>query len=322
MLKPVFAWCNRLRLRAGFRQSAYIIVVPNTLHFLDLCLKLLPENYTPTLLINGAAPWEVEYLKRHHARFPQIALWGATSSQLWAHGEVLDLLLESNEEPLTVIDHDCFILDPHVLELLRFDQENDFAVAPFTYENIPAGILFPSTFLMVLNPPILNKVRKQYGISSGVAYSIPESLIEPLRRIGIGTHNYPYPTFNHFDTWQLLSSAAIAEQLAFSRPSIVQSQLVHISCTSYFLDVDTLSEERRLEAIHAHYGHMRILEQTKEVAFRERYLPYFSFYGSSDELLRRYPQLLGDPKFNEIEQLIESLAQRGLIQPCSRRYPS
>ena len=36
----------------------YIIVVPNTLHLLNPCLKLLPDNLKIFLILNGVKKWE------------------------------------------------------------------------------------------------------------------------------------------------------------------------------------------------------------------------------------------------------------------------
>ena len=65
------AICNMPRFRRFYNHNTlrpkkhfYIVVVPNSLHFLIPCLKCLPESIYITLILNGTKRWEEAYLKK------------------------------------------------------------------------------------------------------------------------------------------------------------------------------------------------------------------------------------------------------------------
>ena len=61
-----FQYLHRNRLNNHF----YIIVMPNVLHFLKPCLKLIPKNKNIFLILNGTKSWEERYLRENYAYYP------------------------------------------------------------------------------------------------------------------------------------------------------------------------------------------------------------------------------------------------------------
>lgn len=69
-----------------------VIVMPRTLHFLLPCLACIPASVPLVLLANGAAGWELDYLRRAVPGRPLFRISTLPGSSV-AHGDVVSFLL-------------------------------------------------------------------------------------------------------------------------------------------------------------------------------------------------------------------------------------
>jgi len=99
----------------GGQPRLHIIVVPNVLHFLTTAVRLLPDSCAKGFVLNGAAPWEADYLRRHFPEIPQARLRAFPGRPL-QHGAVVDWLLSLEQAPFGLLDHDLFVLDPTLFD--------------------------------------------------------------------------------------------------------------------------------------------------------------------------------------------------------------
>ena len=146
------------RINAGkLHDHFYVIVMPRTLHFLIVCLKLIPKKVNVILLLNGIDSWEEAYVRRHCEEYPIFRLSTCPKSSL-SHGSVLNLLIDRNDSNFGILDHDFFIFNPALFDNLRFE-DTTFAIGAFKLRNSKAGLEFPTTHFLFFNIELVDERR-------------------------------------------------------------------------------------------------------------------------------------------------------------------
>ena len=107
------------RLPGSLGGHFYLIVMPNTLHYLLPCLRLVAKELRVILLINGARAWEADMLRLHWPELPQFRVATLPNSSV-GHGAMINLLLRNNKRDFGLMDHDLYIFDMAVLKRLEF----------------------------------------------------------------------------------------------------------------------------------------------------------------------------------------------------------
>ena len=189
----------------------YIIVMPDTLHFLLPCLQLLPPQIAVTLLINGARGWECNFLQKRHPRLKQFRLLTLPGSSL-AHGDVISLLLACNTSNFGIIDHDLYLFDSSVFARLEF-AENECMLALFKRHSQRTGLTYPETHFLFFNSSLLRKLMTRYQVDAGLYRKVPQRLLPQLQQIGLDAGRYFKAYHNFLDTLHLLLALACSENL-------------------------------------------------------------------------------------------------------------
>jgi hypothetical protein len=187
----------------------YLIVMPNTLHFLNPCLKLIHRKVNICLLFNGAKQWERDFIKAHFPGLPWqrlIALPGSSVS----HGDVLNLLLQTNKNNFGVIDHDTYVFNDSVFEDLSF-AENEFLIAYFYGQSKKAKMYYPLTHFLFFNTKIVLDIMQRNNVDCRLYRKPPKRIFQKLTEAGIKP-NVPLKDYHSFfDTLHLLYVVACAE---------------------------------------------------------------------------------------------------------------
>ncbi|MEZ5331421.1 MAG: hypothetical protein R2991_05090 [Thermoanaerobaculia bacterium] len=207
----------------------FVIAVPRSLGLLEPCLKLVRGHVSLALIVNGLPAAEEEALARLVPEAPRFRL-STVPGSWWEHGAVLDLLSDGVAGAFGLLDHDCFVLDPSVLDGLRPDDGELLAapdVAGFWGLNEASGLRFPRTHLVMLDAPRVRGVRRRHGISCRKAARTPARLRGPLRALGLGDHNLPSPALGFWDTLQLVMAAGLADGLRWRLQPVPEGSLVH-----------------------------------------------------------------------------------------------
>ncbi len=233
VITPCF---NRPRLRRFEVRRAvsgprfYVIVMPDVLHLLLACLRLLPPELNVCLLVNGATRWEESHLRRRLPRHAVFRLRTCAGCSL-SHGTVLNLLLDVNDAPFGILDHDLFVLDPELFSQLDF-APGEIAIGAFMLTNPAAGLSFPTTQLLYLNTPEINSLRTRYRVGAQVYTRIPRRLQNRLAAIGLGYGNFLKPYLRYFDTLNLIWALALSEGLKLGCLDANPDHLLHLGGTS------------------------------------------------------------------------------------------
>lgn len=208
----------------------YIIVMPNTLHFLIPCLKLIPKTVSVFLILNGTKKWEAIYLRNHFGDYPIFELKTIPRSSL-SHGIVLNLLIDHNHSNFGIIDHDLYIFNPAIFGNLGFEGE-ECAIGAFKLVNQKAKLEFPTTHFLFFNLRVLKSLRKQYRIGAQAYPKIPRHLHQALAGLNLGYHNFLKDYHDYFDTLTLLFAMALCEKFSFGFLPIAPDDVYHIGATS------------------------------------------------------------------------------------------
>jgi len=187
----------------------YLIVMPNTLHFLNPCLRLINRKVNICLLFNGAKQWERNFIKTHFPGLPSqrlIALPGSSVS----HSDVLNLLLQTNKNNFGVIDHDAYVFNDSVFEDLSF-ADNEFLIAYFYGYSKKAEMYFPLTHFLFFNTKIILDIMRRNNVDCRLYTKPPKRILRKLLEAGIKANVALKDYHSFFDTLHLLYVVACAE---------------------------------------------------------------------------------------------------------------
>ena len=208
----------------------YVIVMPNTLHYLLVCLKLIPKSVNVLLLLNGIDPWEEEYLRKQCGDYPVFELARCPKSSL-SHGSVLNLLIDQNDANFGVLDHDMFVLNHAVFDNLSIEK-NEFAIGAFKLRNKKAGLEFPTTQFLFFNIEWVKRIRTKYRVGAQEYFRIPRRLKPYLESLNLGQFNFLKEYMDYFDSMNMLFALAFYEKLSFKFLEACPDDFFHIGGTS------------------------------------------------------------------------------------------
>ena len=280
----------------------YLILMPETLHFVLPCLSLLPAHIRVLLIANGAAKWERQYLARAFPQYPIFKLKTFPSSSL-SHGTVLTLLLASNEGPFGVLDHDCYVFDTSVFGDLGFG-ERDCLVAAFGNTAPQLGIPYPETYFLYFNSKLLKPIMQRYGVDARAYRKLPTAARDPLATIGVRDGVYLKEYQNYFDTLHVLLLLALAEGLTVRfLQSVEADSIAHVGSTS--------SGVAHTKDLMHSYVQLRFLELLNDLRLRHLYRRRTYPFRESSEVSSRIPRSPeAVARMNGVDELTRRIASR------------
>jgi len=278
------------RRRDAYRNPCfYVIVMPDVLHFLVPCLRLIPKHVDVVLLHNGARSWEREYLHTNFPEFPAFTMWTLPWSSL-PHGDMLTLLLRNHEESFGILDHDTYVFNHLVFEHL-VPESDSYAIGLFKGRSAHTGIDYPHTYFLVLNTPRLREIMDRYRVDARIYRKLPMRLQPIFDQLGLtsGIHLKVY--HNYFDTLHVIFALAHAEGLRARFLSLADADSVyHVGGTSI--------GDHRTRDLAEQYIQLRFLERIDDPTLRRRYDHLRKEFTSADEIRRRLT--LTPERFNSL----------------------
>jgi hypothetical protein len=214
----------------GHDTHFYMIVMPRTLHFLSVSLKLIPKRVRVTLLLNGAAAWEEAYLRREFADHSIIRLCTCPKSSL-EHGAVLDLLIDHSLTDFGILDHDLFVLDASLFDSLQ-PADTTFAIGAFKLCNSRADLEFPTTHFLFLHVPVVRAIKRKYRLSANAYHKIPRRLQPFLADMRLGSDNCLKEYLDYFDAMNMLFALAFHDGHGFQFLDLRTDDVYHVGATS------------------------------------------------------------------------------------------
>lgn len=204
--------------------------MPNVLHFLIPCLKLIPKNKNIFLILNGTRSWEEKYLRENYAYYPIFKLITFPHSSL-SHGTLLNLLIENNQSNFGIMDHDLYIFNKEIFDKLIFNKD-ECVIGAFKLMNKKSALTFPTTNFMFLNVSLIKKIMVKYKIGAQIYTKIPSRLKNKLSTINLGYNNFLKDYLYYFDTFNMILAMAFYEKLSVKILKLNDKDLCHIGGTS------------------------------------------------------------------------------------------
>jgi hypothetical protein len=306
--KVLQRWITPARLRRFLARQPceldgcfYLIVMPQTLHFLLPCLRLLPQEVRVILLLNGARGWEAELLRKHFPRYPQFRVAALPNSSV-GHGAMINLLLQNSAHDFGILDHDLYLFDPSVFGQLQFDEE-DFLLCLFNDASEDGRWVYPLTHFLYFRIEVFKRLMAHYGVGAQAYRQVPELVLGRLQKLGLRKGETMKSYHQFYDTLHVLLALAYADGLSVAQiaPRMADS-VYHIGGTS-------IGTHHTKDLIHL-YTQLKFLELSAEPLLQRHYAQIAAPFTSSAEV---HAKLVGTAHdFHQIklvDQLVKKLCR-------------
>ena len=276
----------------------YVIVMPDTLHYLIPCLQLLPSELNVFLIFNGAKTWERRLLLSEFKHRPSFKLYTLPFSSI-NHGNVLNLFFHTNEKNFGIIDHDLYIFDRNIFHHLKFS-DDQFMKAIFSGENRFTGMVYPHTFFLFFNAAKIKQLMYHYKVDARTYKELPRSVETSLASIGLNNNSFIKDYIRFYDTLHVL--LALGYVKGWQVDYLETEDVYHLGGTS-------MGAQYTKDLSHM-YISMRFLEFVNIPQLTDKYLPYMTPYTTSEQINQKLgvnPEVL--QMRNTLETILAKLSQ-------------
>lgn len=276
VISPV---CNLWLMRRFHRQHVdnkeghyYVIVMPNTLHYLIPCLQLIPDDIPTYLIFNGAKRWEREKLTKMFAKRAAIKLLTLPFSSV-NHGPVINLLFTVNQHNFGIIDHDLYVFDKTLLQQRSF-ANNQSMRAVFKGVNPITGMEYPHTFWLFFHCSAVKKIMQHFDVDARIYYEVDPLVNQSLATVGLTKGVFIKEYMNYFDTLHVVLGLSYAQDLEVDY--VDTEQVFHLGGTS-------MGSQYSKDLLHM-YMSMRFLEHLNDVSISSRYMRFLKPFSDSEQI--------------------------------------
>ena len=191
---------NQIKPLTRLQKPFFVIGMPGSLHFVDLCLRFIPNHHEIIFVANGLSSWEEDWAKKNLQLSGFIRIHRPLQ-----HGLVLDFLLRNFKSPFGILDYDCFVINPELFSSISKIDSNSMLNAVYCYKNQILDFEIAETFLLFLNPEVILQIQDDYRVNSRqIDYSdLSNKVKRKLLEIGIDKNHLPEEYKPYFDTMRL-----------------------------------------------------------------------------------------------------------------------
>lgn len=276
----------------------YVIVMPQTLHFLLPCLRLVANDLDVILLLNGARRWEADLLRARWPDLPQFRVATLPNSSV-GHGAMINLLLRHNERDFGLIDHDLYLFDKAVLAQLRF-ADDEFLLCLLSDASADGKWVYPLTHFLYFRVEVFRRLMKRYGVGAQSYRRVPEPARARLTALGLRDGETLKSYHDFFDTLHVLLALGYAEGLGVRQIEPADDDAVyHVGGTS-------VGTHHTKDLAHL-YTHLRFLEFAGEPLLQRRYASVAAPFTSAPQLRQHVP---ATPRAAHQMQVVDALMAR------------
>ena len=159
------------------------------------------------------------------------------------HSDIIDELISVFDKPFWLIDHDCYLFDVNVLEQQQQKLGQHAGIAIYDTRRLNDGIVVPETFLMLLNPSVIRRIRTEYGVTCQTYAwgALTDKIKSRLRLTGVDHERRPEAYKPFFDTLRVVALLAQSEgcgfimEFGYSAECQPYPEVVHIGSTSHLV---------------------------------------------------------------------------------------
>jgi len=189
----------------------FMIVMPGGLHVAVAAIAHFPKAYPLILIGNGFSQEENAWTRKHLSNFIYLPIGYKQN-----HFRVLDTLFSVWECDFGIIDYDCFVLDPALIDEITDIDRHSSMNGVYVSGRIPKiDTEIPETFILYFNIAALRQIMQRCGITSRKYQwnTLSTSLRIALNKIGLFENKMP-DNKSYFDTLRLLMIMALINGFA------------------------------------------------------------------------------------------------------------
>lgn len=293
----------------------FILTNRADLHFAPLAVSTRSQSHTQIFVGNGLSDSDAAWLQERCPGIPILqlsaSLFGNAASYL-PHGELVDLLALSLDEPFFIQDADCFVLDPTFFEHLRIPDETEYAAGPYWKDCPDWDHLLPDTFLVGINSSSLRRVRNDYQVDASITVTPPKRAASKLAETGLQGTWFPEQTHDkhYFDTLQLSWILATLDGEQFGKIEGQSERVHHVGGTSY-LAADPSMDLSHWDwwPLNTCYTTLRILERNEWEPLRHRFHNLYSHFQGSQYITRNFPEFRKSKRFQRTHAIFDQISK-------------
>ncbi len=281
----------------------FIVAIPGSLCEVALCLRYIPEKQPVYIIANGLDNWDINWISDNLRCKGIIKIL-----RTLPHGDVIDLLLDNVDGPFGIMDYDCFIFDASIFTRLHDVSEKTLINAVFGHKNRKLNLDLPETFIMFLNTPVINGIRKKYKVDSNLTHyeSLTNEIKQKLLSIGIDDAHQPEDFKDYIDTAKLWISLGLAEGYLIN---FFERQYTLSTDFQKVFHVGAGNKTNRLNSIwnvRGTYFWRRALETCEDKAIQKKYYKKYGSLKSSDIrlLAPEFCEKIGKEFFEVVEKVV------------------
>jgi len=325
-------WLRKRNLRRARRFAAdlttgappvFILTNPADLHFAPLAVSTRSKSHTQIFVGNGLSDSDSAWLRERCPGIPILRLSASLSGNAASylpHGELVDLLALSLDEPFFIQDADCFVLDPAFFEHLRIPDETEYAAGPYWKDCPDWNHLLPDTFLVGINSSSLRRVRNDYQVDASITVTPPKRAASKLAETGVLGTWFPEQTHDkhYFDTLQLSWILATLDGEKFGKIEGQSERVHHVGGTSY-LAADPSMDLSHWDwwPLNTVYTTMRVLEYPGSQPLRARFRHLYENFGDANEIESQYPKFLESSRCAATLDVLSRVGERNKAPLCA-----
>ncbi|MGE9293080.1 MAG: hypothetical protein ACQKBW_05665 [Puniceicoccales bacterium] len=199
---------NALAAESLNDRTYFSILMPGCLHIARCAVERFPASFSLVLIGNGLSHAEEQWCRQHlsgHKLF--------STKVVVAHGSIIKVLLQNTRVDFGIIDYDCFIQEPSLLQDLSKFKDGVVLNTAYSYRSADAQIELPDTYLLLFKQGLLVDVMRKYGVGPGTYRwsEIPAKAQVKLRECGYSEAKLPEAHKDFFDTLRVACILAECE---------------------------------------------------------------------------------------------------------------
>lgn len=186
----------------------FMIVMPGGLHIAKLAIDYLPSDLNLVVIGNGLDKAEADWAER---RLPVFRV--LRTRAMLMHHEVLDAIFAAWTPSFGIVDYDCFVLDPELIDRLSAIDGEATMNAAFYRQNADPKLEVPETFLLFFNAPVIRALMEKYRVATRpIRWNLLTREVQGrLGTIGLSESRLPEDHKPYFDTLRLLMMLGLCD---------------------------------------------------------------------------------------------------------------
>jgi hypothetical protein len=192
----------------------FVILMPAGGHIASLAIEKVNAVANIVLIANGLCEEEVAWFETNYPRCPLISV-----GQTLHHHQVINSILMNWRQNFGLLDYDCFVTDPAVIQQLTNIPEDAAFSTAYSIRNTDLELVIPETFLVFLNAKRIQELVRKYQVDARIYFwpRLKGKTREAIEAMGIRPERMPETNKPYFDTLRVLMLLSLSEGLRIER---------------------------------------------------------------------------------------------------------